>query len=103
MSAGSPEKLVYMANQIAGFFVGQPGEPAVRIADHLTAFWTPPMRQALVAYLDAGGDGLTPEAAEAARLLRGVSPRGASPKTVGRALAASGQPSPGRDPGDDAG
>ena len=98
MSAGSPEKLVYMANQIAGFFVGQPGEPAVRIADHLTAFWTPPMRQALVAYLDAGGDGLTPEAAEAARLLRGASPR-----TIGRALAASGQPSPGHDPGDDAG
>jgi formate dehydrogenase subunit delta len=55
----SPDKLVYMANQIGKFFAGQGEEKAVPlIADHLTKFWDPRMRAAIVAHLDDGGNGL---------------------------------------------
>jgi len=57
----SPDKLVYMANQIGKFFAGQGEEKAVPlIADHLEKFWDPRMRAAIVAHLDAGGNGLDP-------------------------------------------
>ncbi|MDD7972240.1 formate dehydrogenase subunit delta [Roseinatronobacter alkalisoli] len=40
-----PDKLVYMANQIATFFKSQPGDDgAERIAAHLRDFWDPSMR-----------------------------------------------------------
>ncbi|MGP9791172.1 formate dehydrogenase subunit delta [Roseinatronobacter sp. NSM] len=40
-----PDKLVYMANQIATFFKSQPGnDGAERIASHLRDFWDPSMR-----------------------------------------------------------
>jgi formate dehydrogenase subunit delta len=66
----SPEKLVYMANQIGKFFAGQGEEKAVPlIADHLEKFWDPRMRAAIVAHLDAGGDGLDPLAREAIKKL----------------------------------
>lgn len=43
-----PEKLVYMANQIATFFKSQPGDDgAERIACHLRDFWDPSMRAIL--------------------------------------------------------
>ncbi|WP_230533044.1 formate dehydrogenase subunit delta [Microvirga roseola] len=46
----SVEKLNRMANQIAGFFRSYPESQAINgIHDHLTAFWTPGMRQTLVA------------------------------------------------------
>lgn len=55
----SPDKLVYMANQIGKFFVSQGEEKAVPlIADHLTKFWDPRMRREIVAHLGAGGAGL---------------------------------------------
>ena len=39
------EKLVYMANQIAGFFAAQgPARAVPAIADHLNKFWDPDMR-----------------------------------------------------------
>lgn len=50
-----PEKLVAMAEQIAGFFHSQPGDQAKAVADHLHKFWTPGMRQTLVAHVEAGG------------------------------------------------
>jgi formate dehydrogenase subunit delta len=66
----SPDKLVYMANQIGKFFAGQGEEKAVPlIADHLTKFWDPRMRAAIVAHLDVGGDGLDPLAREAIKKL----------------------------------
>ena len=65
-----PEKLVYMANQIAAYFTGQPGDGAAEaIADHLRRFWEPRMRAAIIAYLQSGGTGLEPAAAEAVRRL----------------------------------
>ena len=57
----SPDKLVYMANQIGRFFASQGDDKAVPlIADHLVKFWDPRMRKAILAHLDAGGDGLQP-------------------------------------------
>ena len=55
----SPEKMVYMANQIATFFKTQPGtDQAERIAGHLRDFWEPRMRQQLLDHIRAGGEGL---------------------------------------------
>jgi formate dehydrogenase subunit delta len=55
----SPDKLIRMANQIAGFFHTQPGtDQADRVAAHLLDFWDPSMRSALKAHIDQGGQGL---------------------------------------------
>lgn len=57
----SPEKLVYMANQIGRFFAHEPEEKAIAdTADHLKKFWDPRMRDAIIAYVDDGGEGLQP-------------------------------------------
>ena len=67
----SADKLVYMANQIATFFESQPGtDGAERVAAHLSDFWEPRMRAALIAHLDAGGEGLRPLARAAVEELR---------------------------------
>jgi len=40
----SPDKLIYMANQIAKFFHSQPDvDKAAKVADHLKDFWEPRM------------------------------------------------------------
>lgn len=66
----SPEKLVYMANQIATFFKSQPGDDQVaRVAAHLGDFWEPRMIDALRAHVAAGGTGLDPMAKAALELL----------------------------------
>ncbi|MCX5513065.1 formate dehydrogenase [Kaistia algarum] len=66
----SPEKLVYMANQIAIFFAAQGEEAApAAVAEHLHQFWDPRMRRAIVAFVAAGGEGLDPVAAKAVGLL----------------------------------
>ena len=65
-----PEKLVTMANQIGKFFASQKSGEAVHgIADHIKKFWDPRMRAGLLAYLDAGGEGLDPHVREAAEQL----------------------------------
>jgi formate dehydrogenase subunit delta len=57
----SPERLVYMANQIGRFFAHQPEAQAVAsTADHLKKFWDPRMRKVILDYVDQGGDGLQP-------------------------------------------
>jgi len=59
----SPDKLVYMANQIGKFFTSQGREQAAAgTADHIKKFWDPRMRAAIVAHLKAGGKGLDPVA-----------------------------------------
>jgi formate dehydrogenase subunit delta len=64
-------KLVYMANQIGGFFTAQGGDAApAKTAEHLTRYWDPRMRRAIVAHLDAGGEGLEPAVREAVEMLR---------------------------------
>ncbi len=65
-------RLVAMANEIAAFFAGAaaPGEAANAVADHLRRYWEPRMRAALLAHVDAGGEGLGALAREAALALR---------------------------------
>ena len=63
-------KLIYMANQIAGFFEAQGEAVAVAGAeDHLRRFWDPRMRREIVAHLAAGGEGLAPVARAAVERL----------------------------------
>jgi formate dehydrogenase subunit delta len=66
----SPDKLVYMANQIGKFFAHQPEEKAVAsTAEHLKKYWEPRMRKAIIAHLAAGGGGLDPLPRKAVALL----------------------------------
>ena len=65
------ERLVSMANQIAGFFAHEDAPKAVeRTADHLRKYWDPRMRSAIVAHLKAGGAGLDAIVSQAVGLLR---------------------------------
>jgi formate dehydrogenase subunit delta len=67
----SPERLVYMANQIGKFFHSQGRDKAVPgIAEHIRKFWDPRMRKTILAHLDAGGAGLDPEVRDAVAALR---------------------------------
>jgi formate dehydrogenase subunit delta len=60
----SPDKLVYMANQIGKFFVSQGRDKAAAgIAEHIAKFWDPRMRATILAHLKAGGAGLDPAGA----------------------------------------
>jgi formate dehydrogenase subunit delta len=68
MSPRRPERLIYMANQIARFFAAQP-EGATGAAGHLKSFWDPSMRAEIIAWRAGGGEGLEPLAAEAVDLL----------------------------------
>ena len=46
----SPEKLLYMAKQIATFFSSQPdADKAERVAQHIRDFWEPRMREQFLA------------------------------------------------------
>jgi formate dehydrogenase subunit delta len=67
----SPDRLIYMANQIGTFFKSQGRDKAVPgIAEHIKKFWDPRMRVAIMAHLDAGGEGLHPEVRDALAALR---------------------------------
>ena len=71
-SRGTNDKLIYiMANQIGKFFEAQHMDTAsAKIAEHITKFWDPRMRRAIVAHLDAGGAGLDPATRQAVETLR---------------------------------
>ena len=67
----SPEKLVYMANQIGKFFSHEGEDKAVAdTADHIRQFWDPRMRKAIFEHVAAGGQGLDPFVLKAVELLR---------------------------------
>jgi formate dehydrogenase subunit delta len=67
----SPDRLIYMANQIGKFFHSQGHDKAVPgIADHIYKFWDPRMRSAIFAHLDAGGAELDPEVRDALKALK---------------------------------
>jgi len=67
----SPDKLVYMANQIGKFFVSQGEKEAVDgVATHIRKFWEPRMRNKIFAHIDAGGAGLDPLVRKALDTLR---------------------------------
>lgn len=62
----SPDRLIYMANQIGKFFQSQGhGKAVPGIADHIKKFWDPRMKRAIFAHLDGGGAGLEPNVREA--------------------------------------
>jgi formate dehydrogenase subunit delta len=64
------ERIIVMANQIGDFFAPYPPERrAEGIRNHLRSYWDPRMRQQLLEYIAAGGEGLAPHAIEGARLL----------------------------------
>ena len=70
----SPDRLIYMANQIGHFFQSQGHDKAVPgIADHIKKFWDPRMLSAIFAHLDAGGAGLDPDVREAIAALKAKS------------------------------
>jgi formate dehydrogenase subunit delta len=67
----SPDRLIYMANQIGKFFASQGRDKAVPgIAEHIRKFWDPRMRSEILAHLDAGGAGLAPDVRDALTTLR---------------------------------
>jgi formate dehydrogenase subunit delta len=71
MSNDKMAKLVRMANQIGDYFRTFPEAEAVAgAADHLRKFWTPKMRNEIIAFVDAGGSGLNQVAARAINNLR---------------------------------
>jgi formate dehydrogenase subunit delta len=67
----SPDRLIYMANQIGQFFQSQgPGKVGPGVADHIRKFWDPRMRAMILAHLDAGGSGLDPQVRDAIEALK---------------------------------
>ena len=67
----SPDKMIYMANQIATFFKSQPEQgKAQKVAAHLNDFWDPRMRRQLLDHVAKGGDGLDPVVIAAAAHVR---------------------------------
>ena len=59
--------LVRMANQITAYFNPYPKSEAIDgIAKHVHLFWDPRMRNQLKAFIDQGGEGLSPLFLEAA-------------------------------------
>ena len=71
MSGTGTQHLVQMANDIGNFFRAQPRDEAVAgIANHIRSFWSPQMRNKLMAELDAEGVGLDELPREALRSLR---------------------------------
>jgi formate dehydrogenase subunit delta len=67
----SPDRVIYMANQIGKFFASQgKGQAIPGIAEHIRKFWDPRMRSAILAHLDAGGAGLDPDVRSAVESLR---------------------------------
>ncbi|WP_037992672.1 MULTISPECIES: formate dehydrogenase subunit delta [Thalassospira] len=68
-----PDKLVYMANQIATFFTSKPHAEGVEgVAGHISDFWEPRMRKQLFDMIERGNGGFHPLVIEAAPLIRKV-------------------------------
>ncbi len=64
------DKLIRMANQIAGFFATQPGQnQAERVAAHLNDFWGPEMRAELKAHAAEDDSDLAPLVRDAIPLI----------------------------------
>ncbi|HCL67586.1 MAG TPA: formate dehydrogenase [Rhizobium sp.] len=69
------EKLVRMANQIATFFMSQPGNTRIAgVANHINKFWEPRMRRQLFEHIEQGGEGLDPLVLEASKAIKRPEP-----------------------------
>ena len=62
-------RLVVMANQIAGFFAAQGAGAEAATADHIAKNWDPRMRAGIRAHVEAGGAGLDAVALAAVKSL----------------------------------
>lgn len=65
------DNLIRMANDISNFFGSDP-DPASAVqgvVDHLQKFWEPRMREAIIAHLKNGGEGLSDLAKSAVKQL----------------------------------
>jgi formate dehydrogenase subunit delta len=66
-----PDRLIYMANQIATFFQSQPSDDAKRgVADHINKFWDPRMRDQLLQLIAADHPDLMPLVTQARQDIR---------------------------------
>jgi hypothetical protein len=66
VSENSIDHLVKMANQIAaGVPVASPEAKVESTASHINKFWTPLMKKHIAEFVNGGGEGLTPLAAQA--------------------------------------
>lgn len=85
MSHGTHDKLVYMANQIAGFFATQPdAEAAQGVASHINKFWEPRMRRQLFEIIEHEDKTLSPLVLRAAPLIKKPAPVAPpNPETIG--------------------
>ena len=65
------ERLVAMANDIAAFFDAEPDKAvaAEGVRFHMSRFWEPRMRRAIIAHVEGGGAGLAPTAVAAVKKL----------------------------------
>ena len=64
------DRLIVMANQIAAFFAPYPAaRRSEGIRNHLRTYWDPRMRQDLIDYLAAGGEGVSPFVTDGEKLL----------------------------------
>ncbi len=65
------ENLIKMANDISAFFASDTDHASAvgGMVDHLTKFWEPRMRKAIIAHLNEGGEGLSELAEDAVRQL----------------------------------
>ncbi|PTW47078.1 MULTISPECIES: formate dehydrogenase subunit delta [Rhodovulum] len=67
----TPDKLAYMANQIATAFARLPDDEAeAAIAAHIDQFWDPRMRARLLSLAESPNTGLSDRARGAAALIR---------------------------------
>ena len=67
----SPDKLIYMANQIATFFESKPHDEGVAgVAAHISDFWEPRMRTQFFDLIEAGAPGFKRLVLEAAPKVR---------------------------------
>lgn len=65
------DRMVHDANQIARFFASYPHEEAVAgVTDHFQKFWERRMKDQIVRYVAAGGEGLDALAVEAVKRLK---------------------------------
>jgi len=71
--SSSPDRLVYMANQIGKFFQSQGHDKAVPgVAEHIRKFLDPRMRNQIYTHLAACVAGLDPNVREALESLKGA-------------------------------
>lgn len=92
------EKLVYMANQIAGAFRHQERQKAIAATyDHLWHFWDPRMRRLILEHLRNGGEGMNDTTrAAVAKLAVGTEP---APVTRATEFSSVGDADPASDAG----